>query len=356
VNFFSDLSAAATYDHFYRFGDLSSLIRFIRTQKEAILYPVGKIGQLFLDVLMYSGEIKNFCCVAIKETGSGRNVEQRFTHFLPIIPFEMLATFKETATFVVIAPLERHEELRQDMLEFGFKRMVFLDESIQQMIKDKAVELNDSNQVTGWFMDYVMNKLREMEYRIAEQNEVSAVNTKTFKNYAHCFLEKKIVILGKGATAMNYEPIPDAVHIGVNLVEPYKNISLDYLFSTDYTEETTKNFAAISSAVKKQIFLGWFLDRLPEHWRGFPESYFLAEKVSHFYLNSCAEFLDQPIYRDICHHGLADFGSAVFAALHFALYTQPEKIYLVGCDVGETNNFYTDSDEDSGSVRKALLS
>ena len=39
-----------------------------------------------------------------------------------------------------------------------------------------------------------------------------------------------------------------------------------------------------------------------------------------------------------------DFYSVVFPALHFALYTYPKKIYLVGCDVSDNGHFDTADD------------
>ena len=56
------------------------------------------------------------------------------------------------------------------------------------------------------------------------------------------------------------------------------------------------------------------------------------------------------MYRDICNHGLADFGSVVFPAIQFALWTHPKEIYLVGCDTTDTGHFYDDDEEESVSL------
>ena len=45
---------------------------------------------------------------------------------------------------------------------------------------------------------------------------------------------------------------------------------------------------------------------------------------------------------DISTQPLADFSSVVFAALQFALWTNPSKIYLVGCDCTLGGHFYED--------------
>lgn len=45
---------------------------------------------------------------------------------------------------------------------------------------------------------------------------------------------------------------------------------------------------------------------------------------------------DRTFYHDLTCFPLADFGSVVFPAFHFALWTHPEKIFLVGCDCSST--------------------
>ncbi len=37
---------------------------------------------------------------------------------------------------------------------------------------------------------------------------------------------------------------------------------------------------------------------------------------------------------------LGDFGSVIFSAIQFALYTNPKRIYLVGCDCTDNGYFY----------------
>lgn len=50
--------------------------------------------------------------------------------------------------------------------------------------------------------------------------------------------------------------------------------------------------------------------------------------------------MGQPIYQDICKHELTDFYSIYSAALQFAFFTYPKRIYLAGCDCAHTGHFY----------------
>jgi len=50
----------------------------------------------------------------------------------------------------------------------------------------------------------------------------------------------------------------------------------------------------------------------------------------------------QKFYPDISCSIIPEWGSVVFPAMIFALFTQPAKIYLVGCDVTNGGYFYSD--------------
>lgn len=344
MNYFNNLNfdnIANDFMNFTSFQDLKSLMRLIRTQREVIVYSVGKIGNAFLDFLQYSNNLKYVCCIATKETNNN-NTEQKFSHFLPIIPLEMLVHFKETGLFVVVAPPERHDEIRQNLAEFDFRRILFLDRQILDEVNRELKNFNDSGQIMDWFRQSVISKLGEIEYRIAEQREVVLINTETFKNYKNCFSGKNIVIVGNGPTLSKYNPIRDSIHIGVNRAFFREDFPLDYLFAVENKPDVPEGF----KKVDKKIFLGKYLDRLPAHWRNFSEEYSSQDKISRFFLNACARYKDQPIYTDICNHGLVDFGTIVSATLQFALYTSPKTIYLVGCDTTSAGHFYDEEAEE----------
>jgi len=56
---------------------------------------------------------------------------------------------------------------------------------------------------------------------------------------------------------------------------------------------------------------------------------------------------------DISTNIIADHGSVIFSALNFALFTQPKRIYLVGCDV--SNNGYFDDPQRKPTFSLATL-
>lgn len=90
--------------------------------------------------------------------------------------------------------------------------------------------------------------------------------------------------------------------------------------------------------IKHKIFIGTY-PKSSLGWLNFSENFLLDEKKFAQYYLTEADF-NQALHKNICYHGLADFGSVAFAALHFALFTYPKKIYLVGCDTKRTGYFY----------------
>ena len=55
--------------------------------------------------------------------------------------------------------------------------------------------------------------------------------------------------------------------------------------------------------------------------------------------------------KDLETQPLGNFGSIAFPAMQFVLYTQPKKIYIVGCDSAPTGHF---SGEELESNKRAL--
>ncbi len=60
------------------------------------------------------------------------------------------------------------------------------------------------------------------------------------------------------------------------------------------------------------------------------------------------------IYLDISSNPLFEYYSVVFSALNFALYTQPKKIYLIGCDCAKNGYWDKSKDNKDMSVEKVI--
>ena len=288
-----------------------------------------------MDYLYYNGLLGNILCVT--ETPGANN--QRFVNTRPVIPLGYLPHFRESALFLVAAPLSRHEWIDGELRKFGCKNVVFLGSMFHEKVLNDINSFASSGRITSWTTKNLLARMDNLERRIAEQNEVSAVHTKNFAEYRNCFRDKEVVFLATGPTLKYYKPIPNAIHIGVNFAWRREDITIDFLFAQDFGGERrdiVKGFDKIKSA----IFIGKYLDLGASNYiNRSMDVEFLSDKVRRYYPNHNPS-RDQPIFQEICHHTLADFWTVASPALHFALYTYPKKLYIVGCDTSLDGHFY----------------
>ena len=318
--------------------DLPNLIKLLNANSGLIVFPLGDEGQSFMDFLKYTNLSGRVCCVAkLQDLGSA---PQTFINELPIIPFEFLVHFRETNVLIIAAPEQFHVHLNEELTRFGFKSIVFIRSNTQKMIEATLKKAYSSGDALLWYMSYFDRKIYELGQRIDKQNEICEVNTKAFGEYRNAFRGKDVVIVGTGATLKHYKPIKDAIHIGLNYAWKHNDISFDYLFSHDaggrnksipFEDSIQFGFANI----KDRIFIG----KLFEKAFGYSEEVsLLRDNVFRYFVGSNA--MGQPIYQDICKHELTDFYSIYSAALQFAFFTYPKRIYLAGCDCAHTGHFY----------------
>ncbi|MBR0060781.1 MAG: hypothetical protein IJP68_04790, partial [Selenomonadaceae bacterium] len=129
-----------------------------------------------------------------------------------------------------------------------------------------------------------------------------------------------------------------AIHIGVNFAWRREDIPLNFLFTVDgqINKPNQHQVEDGFNRVQEKIFIGIYVPR--NEWMTFSENLSLKENVYRFYNNGGGKH--QRIYQDICYHPLMDFWTVAHPALHFALFTYPKEIYLVGCDTSRTGHFY----------------
>lgn len=150
---------------------------------------------------------------------------------------------------------------------------------------------------------------------------VHLYNKNAFSEYRNVFKDKVVVVVGAGPTLNKYKPIPNAIHIGTNRVHQNKNLKLDFLFRQDF-----KNFdkEIFDCDVTKFIgnFCDWKLDMCPQ------SVFNKLTNARKFIINNYSDYIPVDIDVSPLWHG----GSVIYSAMQFALWTNPKRIYLVGCD------------------------
>lgn len=123
------------------------------------------------------------------------------------------------------------------------------------------------------------------------------------------------------------------------------NINFDATFCFDFgILKTCPNYIELIKSKKYKKFIGKFLH--PDFDYNFPEIKDEEKyNIYRYYGSKRHGFpnlrdFEYSLHTDISTYPLADFYSISFAALHYALYTYPQKIYLVGLDCAQTGNFF----------------
>lgn len=175
--------------------------------------------------------------------------------------------------------------------------------------------------------------LRALRDEVALRPELVAVNSAAFERYRDAFRERDVVIAAPGPTLAHYEPIAGAIHVGVNGVVADTRIPLDVAFVQDFVHKDGSSLQGpalfADARAGCQFFFGVVAH--PRRYQLIEASHSLTAAVG-----ATRYFVDASpstsVHYDIRFNPLADWFSVVLPALHFALFTNPRRIYLAGVD------------------------
>lgn len=173
------------------------------------------------------------------------------------------------------------------------------------------------------------------------------LHSTVFPKYKNRYQGKDIVIVAGGPSSEKYVPIKDAVHIAVNLSVNRKDINYDYFFSNDFSISKLDLFKQGLNNESMTKFLG--IAPYENIGSAYSQLHDNAN-VEFYYWDDCLRYTLPwskdlnvgkfvfPIELDTS--PLKVYGTTVHAALQFALWVNPNKIYLVGTDctsIGHAN-------------------
>ena len=224
------------------------------------------------------------------------------------------------------------------------------------------------------FIQNLIDKLRGKEQKLQHKQQLLALdeikyiflpaletNKNTFLKYKDCYKGKDIVLVASGPTMLQYhnDLLKDAVHIGVNNVFEKENVQLDYLFVQDNLTIRSENQEKVQEKANN------YRKGICKKFYG--EHYCANIKITEQdYDEACAEryyFIDQQLpvspyammSADITTRPLNEWSSVIFAALEFAFWTHPRRIYLVGCDASANGHIVTKNLEDFCTIKDRLV-
>ncbi len=190
--------------------------------------------------------------------------------------------------------------------------------------------------------DTYITKQAAMFNRINQINLSTALlHQKTFSKFKNIHNGKDIVIVATGPSLIDKKIIDDAIYIGVNAAFKCKNILLDYLFMQDYSG--MKDYIKLVEDYRPDKCIKFFgltteYDMIIN--RVIPENIAIKCKALRYRTDwSEVPFFEPKFAYDISSMPLGCFGSIVFPALQFALWTNPKRIFIMGCDCSNLGHF-----------------
>jgi glycosyltransferase involved in cell wall biosynthesis len=177
----------------------------------------------------------------------------------------------------------------------------------------------------------IQNQIFNLKKDIEWQMIISNLHQKTFPRFKNINSGKDVIVVGAGPTLKHYEQIGQAIHIGVNRTFLNDAIKLDYLFLLDY--DNVKRYIKQANTYREkecQKFYGMFAR--DNHLMHIPDSEAHEANALRYYTGDSNFNINEDYKYGLESRIMPCFWSCIFQAAHFALYTNPAKLYIVGCD------------------------
>ncbi len=217
---------------------------------------------------------------------------------------------------------KEEQDYRKIIHILGLK--IKLPKNYNRMIIDK---IDQHNIITIEQMQYQINQSRY----IATLHSANNLHQKVFPKYKNINQGKDVVLIATGPSLDNFVPIENAIYVGVNKAFKYDKVKFNYMFLQDYsgaTKSYIEEFVNYEPNYTKK-FLGFIPDYISTTCI-IPEKYSSYKNVERYYVAHPTEKKNYTF--DISSQPLGDCYSIAFPAMQFILWTNPRRIYLVGCD------------------------
>ncbi len=204
-------------------------------------------------------------------------------------------------------------------------------------------------------INFLQEKISKFELENKFQQTLicaSSLHKQVFSKYKNINQEKNVVLIATGPSLKDFKPVENAIYVGVNKAFQYDKVKFDYLFLQDYSG-ATKTYIEDFCNYDAKKFIGYLPDYI---WEGcnnciIPEKYSYYKDVERYYI--AHPDLKKGFTFDISSLPIGDAYSIAFPAMQFILWTNPKKIYLVGCDCS-LDGYHNSKDKNNLAVEKVI--
>lgn len=189
----------------------------------------------------------------------------------------------------------------------------------------------------------MFNKIKEKinnkiykAYKINSINIAAALlNNETFKDMKNLYEGKEVVLVGAGPSLNKYIPLEGTVNFALNRAITNKKIKFDYLIADDWD-----GISFITEEVINYKCIKLFGHQNGD-FREIPQSFVLKSGAKRYYTDCYkiknAFFSD--FVCDIDKMAIGNMPNIALSAMQILLFTNPKRIYLVGCDASSNGHF-----------------
>lgn len=176
-------------------------------------------------------------------------------------------------------------------------------------------------------------------------HKAASLHSKVFPKYKNKYNNKAVALIGCGPTLNYFNGVSDLIYVGVNHAFKYDKLVLDYFFVADWARNGRVNILESENYKNpnlKRFYAIHEAGKVPMEYI-IPESVALRHNAERFYIRTRwtknVLVKDEEYAYDLSCEPLTCSRSIVFPALQFILYTNPKKLYIVGCDCSANGHF-----------------
>jgi len=181
--------------------------------------------------------------------------------------------------------------------------------------------------------------------------QAMSIHPQSFLPYKGIYSNKSLAVIGSGPSLTYYNKNKNLIHIGVNRSFLKENLNLDYLFIQDYLKgkddmKKANNYNPTTCTKFYGILPENRYNQFKKVLKKITNTEIIKANAKPYILEDCANrnwanLLEiEPI---------GDWQGCIFSALQFALYTNPQKLYLIGCDCSNNGHFHSERIEVANS-------
>ena len=225
---------------------------------------------------------------------------------------------------------------QDDTIRILSERQRLLAETQSLLSEKQDASMEKLSETEKSLKSYYDKKVLKIGENTSKFISAAMLNREAFRPFRNYCKGKKLVVCGAGPSLQDYVPVPGAVHIALNRAFIFDKVQFDFVFAQDYEGVAMLRDELRDYRKGKCVKLFGKLFRDGEALKtNFPESYIsecgaITFATDAFYPEDL--FYNHPFIAEIDSRAISCGTNVGLCVMQFALWMNPDEIYIVGCD------------------------